>query len=447
MRLRVQTSVLAGLLLAGCVHDQARPVDPLGFPTAFAARRLDDKPVGAVWSGPDLLAAALARNPTVAEAEARYRTALAAAKAARVRPSIGLTLTAEYANESPRWGAGGALDIPLDQGGRRTTRLTTADLAALQAFYDYGEAIWATRTAVEKARASLLLADEQLELATRAVALRRDRFDRLSRRVAAGEDARPASLLAQTELIAAERRLADLRSQREQARLALAKAVGVEPAETRALVIKPIDAIFDPAALPTWRGEAAASRRDVLRAVADYDLAEAALRLEIAKQYPELRLSPGYNYDHGVNKLPFSISLVLPPADLNRAAIAQAEAKRAEAGRALETVQANALAAVDQAKATLDAAQDQARRAEGQDLPTARRTAVGARASAQAGETDRTDQLAAEAAELDAEIALADARRATAIALVDLEDALRRPVDPAEAAVIEAALKRIGDPK
>nr|QQZ49430.1 hypothetical protein JKL49_20890 [Phenylobacterium glaciei] len=70
----------------------------------------------------------------------------------------------------------------------------------------------------------------------------------------------------------------------------------------------------------------------MLRAVVDYDLAESALRTEVARQYPEVRIGPGYTYDHGVQKIPFNLTLVLPPLDLNRAAIAQAEARRTEAG-------------------------------------------------------------------------------------------------------------------
>ena len=445
MRAAVFGCLLAGALLAACVHDDAAPLDPKRFPTQFAARRLEAKPAGSRWSGAELLTAALANNPSVAEAQARYRTAQAAARTARVRPAIGLTLTAEYANQSPHWGYGGALDIPLGQGGRRAILTSTADLTALQGFYDYGEAIWAVRTAIDKARASLFLADEQIALAERAVALRQDRFDRLTRRVAAGEDARPVSLLARTELTTAERRLADLRGQRTQARVALAKALGVDVSQADAIALVPIVAAVDPAGLPGWRSEAALSRRDVLKAVTDYDLAEAALRLEIAKQYPEVRLSPGYTYDHGVTKLPFSLSLVLPPRDLNRAAIAQAEAKRAEAGKALETAQANVLTGADQAEAALALTQQQARRSADFDLPTARRLAASAEASARAGETDRTDQLAADAAAVEAEMALIDAQRAAFTAFVDLENALRRPFDPAEAAVLDTAIKTIGD--
>jgi len=276
------------------------------------------------------------------------------------------------------------------------------------------------------------------------VAVRQDRFDRLQARVAAGEDARPASLLAQTDLATSQRRVADAGARREAARVALAKALGMSVAQLPPLAVASVIRAPDETALAAWRTEAALSRRDVLRAVTDYDLAETALRLEIAKQYPEVRIGPGYTWERGLTKLPFNLTLVLPPRDLNGAAIAQAEARRTESGRTLEAVQANALAAVDQAVAALAAARAQAARIQGVDLAIAARTASTTRALVQGGELDRLDQLAAEAAQIDVELAILDLRRTTALAGVDLEDALRRSFDPAETALLQETVKTLG---
>ena len=55
-------------------------------PAALDARTLEAKPAGAVWSGADLLAAALTRNPQIVEARAKYLAALAGVKAAKAAP-------------------------------------------------------------------------------------------------------------------------------------------------------------------------------------------------------------------------------------------------------------------------------------------------------------------------------------------------------------------------
>ncbi|MEO6376628.1 MAG: TolC family protein, partial [Caulobacteraceae bacterium] len=156
------------------------------------------------------------------------------------------------------------------------------------------------------------------------------------------------------------------------------------------------------------------------------------------------RLAPGYNYDHGVNKLPFSLSLLLPTYDLNSRAIAQAEAARAASGRALEAVQANAVAAVDTAAAALATARASVDRVAGRELPVAQRTAADTARSVEAGAADRVEDLAARAAVADAELNLLNAQRLARAASADLQDALRRPFDPAEAVLLQSTMTRPG---
>ena len=436
VRLAAVISAFAGAILisAGCTPYVAAPVLLESYPEAIESRQLDEKPVGATWTGGDLLAAALTRNASVAQAAAKYRTAAAAIKTSRVAPSMTLTLTAEYAKSEPKsWLYGLGSDIPLDIGGRRGERLNAADLAAVQALYDYGEAVWTVRTGLARARADRLSADVETALAERLEAVRHARADRLDRRVAAGEDDRSLALIARTDLAIAHRRVADARARRVQADAALAHALGV-----------PIAAVVDLSLAPIEPPPQGLTRRDVLKAVVDYDVAESALRLEVAKQYPEIHVGPGYTYDHGVAKLPFNLGLVLPPMDLNRASIAQAEAKRAEAGRSLEAVQASALGAVDKAWAALGAARITQASTRERDLPVAQRLAEAAARAARAGEADRVDDLGAQATLIEAELAVLDARRAAATANVDLEDALRVPFDPAETTLLQDASRALG---
>jgi CRISPR system Cascade subunit CasA len=431
---------LLALALAGCVAYRPAPPHPAEFVAAHEARTLPAK--AGPWTGADLLAVAIAQNPQIAEARAKYATALAAAKAAKAPPGPSLTLTAEYANEAPHWGYTGAADLPLDYGARRSTRIDTARLQALQAWYDLGEAIWSVRTDLEKARGDLLAALVEITLAHQDVDLRRQRFERLERRVAAGQDARSVSIQAQTDLVNAERRLAAAEGRHLTALAALAKALGVSPAAVAGLDFIPPPRAPVLTDLPAWRRDAALSRRDVLRAVADYDIAENALRLQVAQQYPTLSVGPAYNYDHGVSKYPVSVGLALPPWDLNKGQIAQAEKARAAAGRTLELAQANALAAVDAAAAAYATARDDAARTAQRDVPLAERTAANTERATRAGESDRADELNAKAAALDARLALNDAGHALAGATADLEDALRRSFDPAETALIEAEMAK-----
>jgi outer membrane protein TolC len=445
-RLAVARWPLAGvaLLLAGCAHYTSAPVQLEAYPAALTTRVLDDKPADAVWSGSDLLAASLKRNAAIAQAAAKRWTAMAAAKASRVAPSMTLTLTAEYSKDPKPWLYGAGSDIPLDLGARRGERLNATDLAAVQTLCDYGEAVWIVRMALVRARADRLSADDELVLARSLEATRQARAERLDRRVSAGEDDRVLALSARIDLTVAHRRTAEALARRAQADAALSQALGVPITAVADLRLAPEVSTPPNLDMTQARQDAALTRRDVLRALVDYDLAEGALKLEIAKQYPEVHVGPGYTWDHGVAKLPFNLGLVLPSADLNRAAIAHAEARRMEAGRSLEAVQAAALAAVDQARTALAAARTAEAMARERDLPIAQRLAAGAARSLRAGEADRVDDLGAQAAVMEAELALLDARRATASAVLELEDALRTPFDPAETLLLQTATRTPG---
>jgi outer membrane protein TolC len=437
------------VLLGACVHYEARPVAPERFAAGYDGQRLDPTP-GGVWTDADLLSAAIVRSPPIRQAQANYRSARAVAKAARTAPNISLTLVGEYSRDSGGtndWLYSGLFDIPLDVGARHSTRLETADLATLQALYDYAEAVWTVRGALVRAHIERLAAERQITLAQDAVRIRADRAQALETRIRAGEDARPAGVTAQTDLALAQRRLQDARVLKTTADGQLAKALGVTVTIAQGLVLETLgDTVQAPsgADLATWRQDASSKRRDVLRAVADYDAAEQALKLEIAKQYPDVHVGPGYTFDHGAHKIPFNLILVLPPTDLNKANIQAAEARRADASAKLDAVQAAILAGVDQASNTLAGARAGLDRAVNQELPLAQRAEAAARRALAAGELDRTDAEAAQAAAIDAQLAATDGWRAARLAVADLEDALRRP-SPNESVVLEAAVKQAGD--
>jgi len=405
------------------------------------------------WSTSALLDQAISWSPDVRAKAAAYRSAAAEAKAARVPLPAALQLTAEYShqdNPDKPWLGSGLLDLPVDLGGRRNARVSAADLAMAQARYDYAEALWTTRSAIRHAAIERLSADQALPLAVRVRDLRKDRLARLRLRVKAGEDPQSVVLLAQTEHAAAERRLQEIEARRRAAGLALAKALGADPETVQVLPLLPLTgrASAPPAThLARLRQEAALGRSDVLRAILDYDLAENALRLEVASQYPAIRIQPGYTYERGIVKLPFGVNLQLPPIDGNRAAIRAAEQRRAEAGVKLEAVQAGVLAEVDRADAALAAAIAAEHMQTTQVLSAARHMADTTRAGLKAGEFDRIDEQAASAAEAEAELGRIEASREAWLAHADLEDALRHSDDAEEMKTIGDAMMRLGDNK
>jgi outer membrane protein TolC len=70
------------------------------------------------------------------------------------------------------------------------------------------------------------------------------------------------------------------------------------------------------------RRAALQSRPDILAALAEYAASQAALQLEIAKQYPDVHLQPGYQFDQGDSKWSLGLTVELPVLHQNQGPIA-----------------------------------------------------------------------------------------------------------------------------
>src|SRR5205085_5098035 len=107
------------------------------------------------------------------------------------------------------------------------------------------------------------------------------------------------------------------------------------------------------------RGKAALSRTDILAALAEYAASQSALQLEIAKQYPDLHIGPGYQLDQTDNKSTLGATLTLPVLNQNQGAIGEAMARREEAAARFMAVQAKVLGEIDRAITGYRAAREQ----------------------------------------------------------------------------------------
>jgi CRISPR system Cascade subunit CasA len=447
--------------LAGCVTYQPRPLAPNEIARSYKDRSFDVAVIAAdmkriapssQWSGDtwdrlSLFVASLGTSPAIAEARAHIGSLDAAARAAEVGPPMTFTLTAEYAGravESSPWLYGVTSDIPLDLGARKSTRIDAARFAAIAGRYDYAEAVWTVRMAIRRALAEQMLTISEIEIGQKLAEVRVRQAAALERRVEGGEAIRSDLERVRADAAGDARRVVDAQARRVAAQVGLAEAVGVAPAAVTGATLSwngfdaatatapDVAELWDPALL---------ARADVLRAVAAYDQAEAELRGEVAKQWPEIHIGPGYTWERGLVKLPFSLGLALPTFDLNRGAISAAEARRAEAGIHLEAVIARAQAAIDGALIEREAARAGLSRVRDVDIQTAKRVAAQADQELANGAIDRVDWAAAQAGLYLSELAEIDALRRVHAADAALEDALRRPLEGPELLIAPQALE------
>jgi outer membrane protein TolC len=448
-------TLLVAAALAGCASYTPVPVAPAAVAARQAGVTLDAAAVAPVlariapgsqspagrWDRLSLFAALLHGNADIAAARAAIDSASAARRASAAPPGATLTLTTEYAANAPEsspWLFGGAIDIPIDAGGRRASRLAIADLGIVAARYDYAETVWTVRMALRRALADRLMGQARLAAATDIVTVRQRQFDAMARRVAAGAASRADLERVRGDTADAMRRQADARTQIATGNAGLAGALGVPAADIAAQVVI-WDGFPGPAAQPVAdaaaRQGAIAARADVLKSATQYDQAEADLRGEIARQYPAISIGPGYTWERGLVKLPINLALVLPPLDGNRGAIAAAEARRQEAAARLEAMVAAAQASVDQALAATQLARAALAKVRQGEIPAAERLARQADNELRAGAIDRSEWAAAQAGARLARLSELDALAAVHAADADLEAALRRPVEGPELAI------------
>src|SRR5204862_1945359 len=155
--------------------------------------------------------------------------------------------------------------------------------------------------------------------------------------------------------------LGDSNAQGAQARVRLAEALGVSAGalEGVGLVFDFFEPAADELASMEARRMALRGRSDILGALADYAAAEAELRLQIARQYPDVRLNPGYQFDQGDNKWTLGITFELPVLNQNQGPIAEAGARREEAAARFTELQAKTIGEIDRAVAAHRVAREQ----------------------------------------------------------------------------------------
>ena len=151
-------------------------------------------------------------------------------------------------------------------------------------------------------------------------------------------------------------------------------------------------------------------------------MSEAALKQQIARQYPDITLSPGYLFDQADNVWSLGATALLPLLDRNQGPIAEARAQRDLAARRFESLQAQVLSELQNARAAYLAALKSIQSAE--NLQKRLQVQEGViRRQVEAGETDRLALLRAELETQAARVAAQDIYAEAWRALARLEDA------------------------
>jgi outer membrane protein TolC len=388
------------------------------------------------WNLPELTLAAFYYNPNLQVARDQVAEAEAAIVTARARPNpaIQADLGGETAPENP-WIAGAGFSLPIETAGKRRYRTTEAQQVADAARWNLASTGWAVRGQVRSALLEYLAANRILHLLEEEEHLRAEQVRLLEQRLTVGMIPRPevdTARIQQTQTLLAVQ-AAEGRISQERASLAAAIGVPVPALGNVSISWPEFDQPPSPESLkPTQiQDDAVLNRIDIRKALANYSAADTAVRLEIARQYPNIDLGPNYAFEEGSHLFSFATNLVVPVLNHNQGPIAEAEARRDELAHQVLSVQAAGIAASEQALAKYTAALNQLTEA-GRLMEQSLAQEQAMTQSFKAGQSDRVALNGSQLQTAVTRIAELDALVTAQQALGDLENSVQRPLLPGD---------------
>ena len=322
----------------------------------------------AEWGVDELTLCALYFNPKLAVAKAQLGLANIAINTANLKPIPTLGGRAARSNQangdkSP-WAFGLEVEIPIETANKRQIKVEEAQHLQEVARIDVADVAWQLRSQIGK---DLLVYHENIaqqkqlndELSIQYILVKL-----LEKRVQLGA-------ASNTELNAAklQQQKAQFALNSEQAKsaeifAALAADVGLSNEKFALLHLKSLDIESALSTTPNTallQENALLNRLDIRRSLSKYAAAESKIKLEIAKQTPNISLSPGFAFEFGdsIWSLGFStlLNLLNKNNALNQSLVAEATQLREIEGAQFNALQANVIAEVSQANTAFMASQ------------------------------------------------------------------------------------------
>jgi outer membrane protein TolC len=438
---------LVFLPLIGCAvrRYQPAPLSPIDTAARLESRNMQDpglreflqKNIGHAlspwpmesWDLSTVTLAALYFRPELEMARARTESAEAAVVTAGARPNP--SFTTQPGVPSP-YLFGLSLDFPIETAGKRGYRVERAQQLTAVARLELANAAWKVRSQARRAFLDSIVAGRELDVLRAEEGLQSRRVSLLTRRLTVGEIARPEVDSARVDLSNASLAIRTAEGHISETKAALAAAIGVPVRALEGVALTwpnlerpPGEVSLSPMQV---QRDAVLNRLDVRQALAEYEAAEADLRLEIAKQYPDFDIGPGYTFEERNNFFTTGFATVLPIRNRNQGPIAEAEARRKEAGARFLATQSQVIAESESALASYRTALAELNQVEESLTRLYEPREQMARVSVSAGESEPLTLNDVQLQSAPAAHAKLNALTRAQVALGALEDAVQRPL-------------------
>jgi len=437
----------------GCLSYQPRPLSPDQTASQLEGRSLTNSELRGffeknlrrdltqwppkIWDFEMLTLAAFYYNPSLDVARAEWHVALGGRQTAAERPNPTVSATGIYepigGGASP-WIPGVIFDLPIETFGKRRHRIEQAQHLSEVARFNLAAAAWKVRRELRSSLVEFVVAQQRVDSLQGQIGLRDEMLSRLNQQFRAGAISSIELNVQRLALARARADLADALRLQAEARPRLAAALGM-PASALGGMAFAFEFVTPPDAeeLTTQdaRRMALLGRSDVLSALADYAASQAALQLAVAKQYPDVHLTPGYSWNAGgagENDWQLGVSLELPLLNRHQGAIAEASAQREASAVRFLALKAKELGEIEQAIASFRASETNVKALDGL---AAAQEAQQRSVTAQflAGAVDRLEVLTGEIELNNTQLTRLEAQFKLHQAFGAVEDAVQRPLD------------------
>ena len=348
---RAGATIVLLAICAGCALQsyRAAPLDPAASAQRFDARTLDSRALREYlqahghsarvwpverWGITELTLLAFYDHPDLEVARAQAKAARAEGAAATQRPPLAITPRVEHhslrtAEQSSPWSLGFEIQIPLSVASTGEAIRNRYDALARAADLRIGAAAWDVRARVRSRLLDVYANALESELLQNEMREREGMVSLLEQRLDAGAISSVEVNNARLAAADARSRLQVTRSAGARDLAALAEALSLPLPLVRSMQLDYAELQRTAPALQDleMRRAALLNRLDIRGKLLEYAATEADVRLEIARQYPTIAISPGFLWDQSDSIWSLAATLI-PAVAGNRPAIAAAQARR-----------------------------------------------------------------------------------------------------------------------
>lgn len=373
-------ATLLGLLLASCaVQPTSQPLDSGGITAKLMAK----DPTSAVfenylieqgyakenlplttWDTHNLTLSALFHHTKLDVAKKKLALSHLAIKTAGVKNTPTINGSIAHSNQKnddiKPWAYGLSIDIPIETNNKRDIRVEKAESNAEAARMDVAETAWQLRHQIttdiiahDQHLAEIQLLQQKLSAQASIAAM-------LEKRLSAGIASRTELSNATLSTLQTKHHLNNKRGQLNLIKAKLAADVGLTPEKFSLINIKPLsieNTLAQQAKVldgtlesKTLQAQALLNRIDIRRSLAKYAAAEAEIKLQAARQIPDITLSPGILFEFGDSIWSLGFSSLFNLLHKNTTLIEEAKQLREIEGAQFEDLQANTIAQINQAQ-------------------------------------------------------------------------------------------------